>query len=116
MTPRFQISLRRVFAFVTIVAILAAWSVANWRRVQERREFLRVAGAINGHPRTVQSYRTRVDRTSIKWIFFGHYEIVYMNLYPGTFDDGYLAHAQELFPETKIISSSDQNAGDDIPF
>jgi hypothetical protein len=115
--PRwFRFGLHRLFTLVTIVAILTAWGASNWRRQRERREFLAAAGAVNGHARTVQGYRSTWNRWSIKWWLFGEKRIVYMNLYPGSFDDDYLAHASDLFPETKIISSSDQNAGDEISY
>ncbi len=105
----FQVSLRRLFSLVTIIAILTAWATFNWRRAQQRQEFIRLAGAIDDHARTIQGYQEKWDRKSIKWLLFGERRYTFMNLYPGTFDDAYLAKARELFPEAEIVSSSDPN-------
>jgi hypothetical protein len=105
----FQFSLRRVFVLVTIIAILTAWAISNWRAERERRAFLGAAGAVNGHPRTIQGYHCDWDRKSIKWLLFGERRVTFMNLYPGTYDDIYLMRVRSLFPEAEIVSSSDPN-------
>jgi hypothetical protein len=106
----FQISLRRVFAWLTITAILTEWAVSNWRRARDRSDFLGAAGAVKGHERTMQAYHDAIDRTSIKWLLFGERHVTFINLYPGTYDDDYLVQMRKLFPEAEISSSRDQNA------
>jgi hypothetical protein len=106
---QFRFGLRRLFALVTIIAVLTAWAISNWRIEHERREFLGVAGAVNGNVRTVQGYRFDWDRKSIKWWLFGERRVTFMNLYPGTYDDAYLMRVRSLFPEAEIVSSSDPN-------
>jgi hypothetical protein len=104
-----RFGLRRLFALVTIIAILTAWAVSNWRAERERRDFLGAAGAINGHARTIQGYEVDWDRKSIKWWMFGERRVTFMNLYPGTYDDAYLLRVRSLFPEAEIVSSVDEN-------
>jgi hypothetical protein len=106
----FRFGLRRLFALVTIIAIVTAWAISNWRTVHERREFLDAAGAVNGHARTMQGYHFERDRWSIKWWLFGDHRVTFMNLYPGTHDDDSLMRVRSLFPEARIVSSSDPNA------
>ena len=93
----FQVGLRRMFAWVAIVAILAAWATWNWRLEQQRWELLRVP----------QAFYFDKDRTSIKWLFFGTRDVYFIHLVPGTFDDAYLVKLRELFPEAEIHISPD---------
>ena len=86
-----------MFAFVAIVAVLAAWATWNWRLERQRRELLRVP----------QAFYFDKDRTSIKWLLFGTRDVYFIHLVPGTFDDAYLAKLRESFPEAEIRISSD---------
>ena len=105
-----RFSLRTLFVTVSIAAILTAWAVMNYRSARQRRAFLSVAGAVNGHERTVQGYRCEFKRPFVSWLLFGERRVTFINLYPGTYDAAYLEHLRSLFPEAEISSSSDSNA------
>ena len=90
-----------------IAGLVTALLVRGWQRTQLRHDFVDRAGAVEGHPRTMQGYSTLVNRTSIAGLLFGDptYESIW--LYPGTYDDEYLARLHALFPETEVTDYDD---------
>jgi hypothetical protein len=98
----FRFSLRTLLILVALVAIITAFLVRSWHRTQLRYEYTSHAGAVDGHVRTMQGYRFRVNRWRVSGLLFGDQHVETIKLYPGSYDDAELAKIRELFPEAKI--------------
>ena len=106
MTPapkrrRLRFGLRGLFVTVTAAGILTALLVRSWQRVQERREYVNHAGAVNGHADTMQGYSSHVNRWKLTWWLFSETDVEQIWLYPG-YSEEELKHIRGLFPEAKI--------------
>ncbi len=98
--PRF--SLRTLFILMAVSAALMAWFMHDSRLMQERREYIRAAGALNGHPRTMQGIKQRWVRTRLRWWLFNDSLVDEIWLYPGTYSEDDLAYIRKLYPEARI--------------
>jgi len=85
-----------------MVALVTALLLRSWHRTQERLEYCARAGAVNGHPRTMQGYSFRISNRTLGGLFFGDRYVNSIALYPGTYDDAHLAYLRDLFPEATI--------------
>ncbi len=85
-----------------LIGVLATVLVQSWQTTQLRREYLNHAGAINGHPRTMQGYSFRATRRTLGGLLFGDGRVTEIWLYPGSYDEAYLRRMRELFPEAVI--------------
>lgn len=98
--PRF--GLRGLFVAVTLVGILTALLMRMSQHASARLEYVNHAGAINGHVRTMQAYRFRVNRWRLAWWLFRQTDVEEISLYPGTYGTKDLEYIRGLFPEAKI--------------
>jgi hypothetical protein len=99
---RFRFSLRALLLLVLVVAVVTAILMRFWHRTRLRYEYTSHAGAVDGHARTMQGYRFRVNRWSVSGLLFGDQHVETIKLYPGSYDDAELAKIRDLFPEAKI--------------
>jgi hypothetical protein len=99
---RFRFSLRLLFITTAVIALLAFLLMRSWHHAQARRTYLDQAGAVGGHARTMQGYRSTRNRSSVSGILFNDGTVTEIKLYPGSYSADDLDGIRRLFPEADI--------------
>lgn len=118
-TPKrrwFRFGLRTLFVLVTLVCGLTAWTIHNFRQVQERNTLLRAftaRGAALGpmfQPGEPIIYKDTGKQIPVAWRLFGA-ETPGADIWlpPGKFTDEERHHLQVLFPDAYVVWWDDKS-------